>query len=183
MEMNHGERGACKEGACGRGTCGYPGGTCAKEAHIPPSREHGGKETILRARGISKGIGMGKALVSKEPISFLGGVDAKTGIVLEKGHPLEGKCVKGRILVFPRGKGSTVGSYVMLGLKKNGVAPAAIINLEAETIIAVGAIISEIPMVDKPEGDVFSLLEDGAEVQVDGGKGEIHIIPVRKMQS
>jgi predicted aconitase with swiveling domain len=129
----------------------------------------------IKARGISRGIGKGKVLLSKEPLSFLGGVDAKTGIVLEKGHPLEGKCVAGRVLVFPRGKGSTVGSYVMLGLKKNGVAPAAIINLEAETIIAVGAIISEIPMVDKPERDIFELLGEGVEVEVDGGKGRIRL--------
>lgn len=130
----------------------------------------------INAKGISKGIGRGRVLLSKEPLSFLGGVDAETGTVLEKGHPLEGRCVKGSVLVFPRGKGSTVGSYVMLGLKKNGVAPAAIINLEAETIIAVGAIISEIPMVDKPEADIFSLLKNGMEVEVDGGKGEIRIL-------
>ena len=103
-------------------------------------------------------------------------VDPKTGIVLEKGHPLEGKCVAGRVLVFPRGKGSTVGSYVMLGLKKNGVAPAAIINQDAETIIAVGAIISEIPMVDKPEKDIFEVLGEGMGIEVDGGKGKIRLI-------
>jgi hypothetical protein len=127
----------------------------------------------IKARGISKGVGRGRVLLSREPLSFLGGVDPKTGIVLEKGHPLEGKCVGGRVLAFPRGKGSTVGSYVMLGLKKNGVAPAAIINLEAETIIAVGAIISEIPMVDKPEADIFDILKEGMEAEVDGGKGRI----------
>lgn len=139
-------------------------------------RDMGTRGLGIKARGISKGIGRGKILISREPLSFLGGVDAKTGIVLEKGHPLEGKCVKGSVLVFPRGKGSTVGSYVMLGLKQNGVAPSAIINLEAETIIAVGAIISEIPMVDKPEEDVFSILEEGMEAEVDGEKGEIILL-------
>ncbi len=127
----------------------------------------------ISARIISKGKAVGKAMVSAEPISFLGSVDPKTGIVLEKGHPLEGKSVADKILVFPHGKGSTVGSYVMLGMKKNGVAPAAIVNLEAETIIAVGAIISEIPMVDKPEGDVLELLKNGMEVTVDAEKGKI----------
>jgi len=124
-------------------------------------------------RVISKGKASGKVLVSKDPISFLGGVDPKTGIILEKGHAIEGKSVADKILVFPHGKGSTVGSYVMLGLKKNGVAPAAIINLEAETIIAVGAIISEIPMLDKPDVDVFEVLKDGMDATVDCEKGII----------
>ncbi|MBD3397471.1 DUF126 domain-containing protein [Candidatus Micrarchaeota archaeon] len=127
----------------------------------------------INARIISRGKASGKAMVSSGPISFLGGVDPKTGIVREKGHPLRGRSIADKILVFPRGKGSTVGSYVMLGMKKNGVAPAAIVNLEAETIIAVGAIISGIPMVDKPEGNMLELLKDGMDVTVDADSGKI----------
>jgi hypothetical protein len=59
----------------------------------------------------------------------------------------------------------------MLQLKKNGTAPAAIINAEAEPIIAVGAIISRIPMLDKLEKDLFKLLKDGQTVTVDADKG------------
>ena len=128
---------------------------------------------ILKGRSISRGIGKGKVLLSKDAISFLGGVDPKTGVVVEKGHSLEGKCISGTVLVFPRGKGSTVGSYVMLQLKKNGVAPAAIINAEAEPIIAVGAIISCIPMVDKLEKDPYATLRDGTEAILDGEKGTV----------
>ncbi len=124
-------------------------------------------------RVISRGIASGKVLVSRDPISFLGGVDPKTGIVLEKGHAIEGKSIADKILVFPHGKGSTVGSYVILGLKKNGVAPAAIINIEAETIIAVGAIISEIPMLDKPDVDVLEVLKDGMDATLDCEVGKI----------
>ncbi|MFA6035377.1 MAG: DUF126 domain-containing protein, partial [Candidatus Micrarchaeia archaeon] len=94
---------------------------------------------ILKGRAIAKGVGKGEALVSSAPISFLGGVDAKTGVVVEKGHAIEGKCIAGKVLVFPQGKGSTVGSYVMYQLAKNGVAPAAIVNAKAEIIVAVGA--------------------------------------------
>ncbi len=83
------------------------------------------------------------------PISFYGGVDPNTGVVMEKGHELQRQSVKGKILVFPQGKGCTVGSYTLYRMKKNGVAPAAMINKETETIVAVGAIISEIPFVDK----------------------------------
>ena len=115
-------------------------------------------------------------MISREPIGFLGGVDPKSGIVIEKGHPLEGKDISGKVLVFPNGKGSTVGSYVMLQLAKSGHAPAAIINANAEPIIAVGAIISKIPMVDKAEKDVFSVLKDGTRVTVDGDKGGIEIL-------
>ncbi len=127
----------------------------------------------LTGRAISRGIGRGRVLLSKDAISFLGGVDPKTGMVVEKGHCLEGKCIAGSVLVFPRGKGSTVGSYVMLQLRKNGVAPSAIINLEAEPIIAVGAIISKIPMVDKLEKNPFKMLKDGLEASVDGEKGTV----------
>lgn len=103
----------------------------------------------IKGRMISQGKAEGEALVSKEPIGFYGGIDAKTGIVIEKDHELEGKCVKDKILVFPCGKGSTVGSYVIYGLKKNGVAPKAIINKETETIVATGVILAGIPCVDK----------------------------------
>ncbi len=127
----------------------------------------------IRARSISKGKGAGEVLISEEPFSFLGGVDPETGIVIEKGHELEGKSIAGKILVFPHGKGSTVGSYVILGLAKNGKAPSAMINTEAEPIIAIGAILAKIPMVDKPEKDIFKLLKDGIRIEVDADKGVI----------
>lgn len=126
----------------------------------------------MNCRPITSGIAKGPALVSKEPISFLGGIDPQTGIVIEQGHPLIGKDVTGKILIFPNGKGSTVGSYVMLQLAKNKHAPAAIINILAEPIIAVGAIISKIPMVDKPEGEVLSI-KNGSEVEVNANIGKI----------
>jgi len=109
----------------------------------------GDREMELKGRIISKGTAQEEALVTSQPISFYGGVDPNTGEVLEKDHELQGKIVKGKILVFPTGKGSTVGSYTLYRLKKNGVAPAGIINRECETVVAVGAIISEIPCVDK----------------------------------
>jgi predicted aconitase with swiveling domain len=103
----------------------------------------------LKGRIIYKGKAEGEALVTEMPISFYGGVDPNTGVILEKGHQLNGQSVKGKILVFPQGKGSTVGSYTLYRMKKNGTAPAGMINRESETIIAVGAIISEIPTIDK----------------------------------
>ena len=118
----------------------------------------------LRARVIKSGRAAGAALVSPVPIGFLGGVDPDSGIVLEPGHPLEGRSIAGQILVFPTGKGSTVGSYTLLRLKQSGHAPLAIINAESEAIVAVGAIISEIPMVDQVE---IGLFRDGDWVSID----------------
>ncbi len=127
----------------------------------------------IRCRKISPGIASGEAILSPQPISFFGGVDPDTGTVTESGHPLEGKSIASKILLFPSGKGSTVGSYTLYRLKKNGKAPAAIINRECEAIVAVGAIISEIPAVDNPEKDIFALVKDGDVITVNGTKGEI----------
>lgn len=127
----------------------------------------------LKGRAISKGAASGELLVSSEPISFYGGVDPDTGIVVERGHPLEGKSIAGKVLYFPRGKGSTVGSYTMYRLKKNGLAPLAMINWECEPIVAVGAIISEIPLVDKIDAERLS---DGMNAKVDGDKGMVTLL-------
>jgi uncharacterized protein len=118
----------------------------------------------LKGRIIYKGKAEGEALVTSMPISFYGGVDPNTGVVLEKGHELQGVSVKGKILVFPQGKGSTVGSYTLYRMKKNGTAPAAMINKETETIVAVGAIISEIPFIDKID---VSKIKSGDRVSVE----------------
>jgi uncharacterized protein len=124
----------------------------------------GDREMELKGRIISKGTAQEEALVTLQPISFYGGVDPNTGEVLEKGHELQGKSVKGKILVFPTGKGSTVGSYTLYRLKKNGVAPAGIINRECETVVAVGAIISEIPCIDKID---ISKIETGDLIRIE----------------
>ena len=105
--------------------------------------------TILRGRVIVAGDAQGVALVSDRPIGFLGGVDPDTGRIVEPGHPLEGESVAGRVLVFPTGKGSTVGSYILYRLAKAGRAPAAIVNVESEPIVAVGALIAGIPVIDR----------------------------------
>ena len=124
----------------------------------------------LRGRAIREGKAYGSALVSPEPIGFLGGVDPETGIVVEPGHPLNGQSVASSILVFPAGKGSTVGSYVLYRLAFKGLAPAAIINASSEAIVAVGAIISNIPMVDQID---IARIRTGDEVTVDGEWVEI----------
>ncbi|MFQ6101104.1 MAG: aconitase X swivel domain-containing protein [Anaerolineae bacterium] len=131
----------------------------------------------VRGRVVKAGRAEGEALVSPDPIGFLGGVDPDTGVVIEAGHPLEGQCVAGRVLVFPTGKGSTVGSYTLYRLARNGLAPVAIVNAEADPVVAVGAIIAEIPMVDQVAisrirtGDLVQV-HDGEVIVWQGGKSQ-----------
>lgn len=123
---------------------------------------------ILVGRKISPGAATGEALVTAMGISFYGGVDPASGRVVEKGHELEGRSVAGKVLVFPTGKGSTVGSYTLYRLKKAGLAPAAIVNAEAEPITAVGCILAEIPCVDHIP---IEQLAGGMRLRVDGERG------------
>lgn len=125
----------------------------------------------LNGRVIKSGRCGGQALVSPEPLSFFGGVDATTGVVVEPGHPLQGQCIAGRVLIFPTAKGSTVGSYSLYRLKKAGLAPAGIVNAESEAIVAVGAIIAEIPMVDHVD---IAQIQTGDWVTIDGTNVTIH---------
>jgi predicted aconitase with swiveling domain len=127
----------------------------------------------FQGRKIYQGQVEGEALVTSMDISFFGGVDPETGVVVEKNHELEGQSISGKILVFPTGKGSTVGSYTLYRLKLGGMAPLAIVNAECETITAVGCIISEIPCVDKIP---IEQLKTGARIIVDGEQATVEVV-------
>jgi predicted aconitase with swiveling domain len=127
----------------------------------------------FHGRKISPGSAEGEALVTSMGISFYGGVDPETGRVVEKGHALEGQSIGGKVLVFPTGKGSTVGSYTLYRLKKAGKAPAAILNAESETITAVGCIISDIPCVDHIP---IEQIATGMRVRVEAESGIVDIL-------
>lgn len=129
--------------------------------------------TKINCRMISKGKESGQCIVTKDSISFLGGVDPKTGVVIDKKHELYNQCITDKILVIPSGKGSTVGSYVIYQMAKNNTAPKAIICQKAEPIIAIGAIISKIPMVDNPDIDIVETLKDNEEIMVDADNSMI----------
>ena len=126
----------------------------------------------LKGRKIYKGTAEGEAIVTTQGISFFGGVDPDTGEIVEVGHELEGQKITGKVLVFPSGKGSTVGSYTMYRMRKANTAPVAIINKEIDTIIAVGCIISEIPCVDKID---ITNIKSGQNVKVKATEGIIEI--------
>src|SRR5512137_19200 len=103
----------------------------------------------LKARVICSGNVSGEILFTDKPLLIYTGIDTATGKIVERGHPLNGKSVAGRVLVFPEAKGSTVGSWTLLQLQKNGVAPLAIVNQLCEPIVATGVIMARIPCVDK----------------------------------
>ena len=129
--------------------------------------------SILQGRKIYRGRVRGEALVTSMGISFFGGVDPESGMIVERGHQLEGESIAGKILVFPSGKGSTVGSYTLYRLKLNRNAPLAIINEECETITAVGCIMAEIPCVDQIP---VSRIQTGWLLEVDGEAGTVEHI-------
>ena len=126
-----------------------------------------------QGRKIYPGLASGEALVTSMGISFFGGVDPESGVVIERGHELEGESIAGKVLVFPTGKGSTVGSYTLYRLERAGMAPVALINAECDTITAVGCIIAEIPCVDQVP---IRELQTGQQLEVDGEAGIVAIL-------
>lgn len=133
-------------------------------------REH---EIKLVGRGIVEGRCVAEALVSAKPISFLGGVDPADGKIVERSHDLCGECIKDKILCFPHGHGSTVGSYVLYALAKRKLAPKAIVNKTADPVVVVGAIMANIPMVDQID---VKKLRTGDLLEVDAYEGLVKIL-------
>ena len=128
----------------------------------------------IKCHKVACGHASGPALATRDAISFLGNVDAKTGIVVDPAHELHGQCIAGKVLIFPGGKGSTVGSYVIYQLKKRGLAPVAMINIRSEPIVAVGAIISGIPLVDRLPEEILQV-KNGTFVEVDADQELVRI--------
>lgn len=126
----------------------------------------------LQGRPIAPGRATGRVLLSQSPISFLGGVDRSTGAVREPGSDARGHRLRGRVLAFPNGHGSTVGSYVLYGLAKRGLGPRAIVVGRAEAIVATGAILGGIPAIDRVD---LGALADGDGATVDGTRGTVSV--------
>lgn len=136
------------------------------------------QKITLKGRGIIEGHCKAEALVSAKPISFLGDIDPKTGKVVEKNLDIYGECITGKVLCFPHGHGSTVGSYVLYSLAKNKLVPKAIVNEKADPVIVVGAVIADIPMIDQID---VSQIKTGEIVEVDAYKGLVKILKKREV--
>ena len=129
----------------------------------------------LSGRAILPGSAEGKAVVSKDPISFWGGVNPRTGEVIDLRHDCSRAVITGKIFVFPTGKGSSTSSAVLMESIRSGTAPAAIINYKVDPILTLGAIIAEelykitMPMIVLSlqdfaliqAGDALTILSDG----------------------
>ena len=126
----------------------------------------------LKARAISLGTAEGTALVDLAPFSFVGGADPATGTVLDDATGFRGERLTGRVFAFPHGKGSTVGSYVLYGLAKRGLGPAALVVERAEALVATGAILAGLPMED---GVDLGALASGVRVIVDADRGTVEL--------
>lgn len=131
------------------------------------------KTLELKGRKVVGGVTEGEALMTKDTISFMGSINPKTGYVIEKGHELEGQCLKDKILVFPCSKGSTGGSYMLYEVVKNGVGPKGIINIEAESIVVIGAIVAKLPMIDKID---ITQIETGDYIYLDAANGVAKVV-------
>jgi predicted aconitase with swiveling domain len=131
------------------------------------------EEFVLQGRCIVEGIVEGEALVTSDAISFMGTVDPKSGFIIERKHEIEGVCIKGKILIFPRSKGSTGGSYMLYEVVKNGFGPLAIVNIEAESVVVIGAIVSDLPMVDQID---ISQINTGDYIYLNATAGTVRVL-------
>jgi predicted aconitase with swiveling domain len=134
-------------------------------------------EIMMRIKGksVTKGMTEGDAIVTRMPISFTGGMDPNSGIIREPNHELEGQSVAGKILVFPAGKGSTTGSWQFYAAYKRGNAPKGIINVKAEGVVAVGAIITGTPMMHQLEDNPLECISTGDFVRINADEGYVEV--------
>jgi len=138
---------------------------------------------IMRGRGCSAGEFEGEVVVSHQPFGFWQGIDPQTGIVIDKRHDLCGTSLKGKVFVFPYGRGSTGTPGIFLEAVRNGCAPAAIVNVKSEPMIVACALLAEaffkvsIPIVDGLAADYGTLLRTGDRVRISGASGLLEVLP------
>lgn len=116
----------------------------------------------------------GIVLKSENPINFLGTVDKKAGIISDRNHDLFEKPVKGKILVFPSGVGSSVGAYTIYSIKSNNAAPLAMICQKADLTVATGCALANIPLITISDEE-FSSIKNGMKISFDtDSSNQIH---------
>lgn len=142
----------------------------------------GGRPRIFQGRQVIAGRVEGPALVSRERISFFGGVDPATGTVTERGHPLEGVSLAGKVLVYPGGKGSTGATYTLYDMASRQTAPLAIISPEADNVTVVGAVLGKISSVDRIRREFFEIVESGEWIEIEGDYGLVRVLAGRQMK-
>ena len=128
---------------------------------------------ISNCRRIVRGTGEGKILMTIQPINFLAMVDAKTGKVTDPSHELYGESLSSSVLILPYAIGSSVGAYVIYSLKEYGTAPNAVVCSKADITTASGCALTNIPLVDLPNGISLPSLKHGLNARVEADVGRI----------
>lgn len=131
----------------------------------------------IKARGVVRGRAAGPALVADATLSFWGEVDPVTGQVIAVGHPLEGQSLTGRVLVIRSTKGSSATPMVLNLAQLEGTAPAAFVNVEVDSLAALGCIVNRIPMVTDLARNPFEVIRTGDQVEVDADAGVVRVLP------
>jgi predicted aconitase with swiveling domain len=144
-------------------------------ALLHPSAEGAAPTLLLRGRKVVGGIAEGEALVTGATISGWGGINERTGTVIERRHELRGQSFAGKVLVFPGAKGSSGWSAYFHMTRINGVAPAAMIFTRMSTKVALGAVVTRVPAMTDLDGDPFALIATGDWVRVDADAGLITV--------
>ena len=130
---------------------------------------------VLRGRKVVGGCAEGEALVTRDRISGWGGLDPRTGTIIETRHELRGQSFKGKVLVFQGAKGSSGWSSQFHVARLAGVAPAAMLFNEMTTKIALGAVVTHAPAITDFDQDPLDVIETGDWVRVDADNGVVEI--------
>jgi uncharacterized protein len=146
-------------------------------APVHPLAEGAAPTLLLHGRKVVGGVAEGEALVTRETISGWGGINERTGTVIERRHELCGQSFAGKVLVFPGAKGSSGWSAYFHMTRINGVAPAAMIFTRMSTKAALGAVVTRVPAMTDLDGDPFALIATGDWVRVDADAGLITVTP------
>ena len=131
---------------------------------------------ILNGKTVKKGIVEGEAIVSQLPFSYLGDLNPEKGTIAPKGHDIEGQSIAGKIFVFPTGKGSTVGPFVANMAKRLGNTPAGMICVDVEPVMAMVAIMNDIPMVHRLNQNPLEVISSGDYIKMNATEGTVEVI-------
>jgi predicted aconitase with swiveling domain len=134
-----------------------------------------GEVIVIRGRKVVPGVAEGEALVTTDQISGWGGVDPRTGTVIETRHQLRGQSFAGKVLVFPGAKGSSGWSAQFHLARVMGTAPAAWLFNQMTTKMALGAVVSHAPAMTDFDVDPLTVIRTGDWVRVDADAGVVTI--------
>jgi predicted aconitase with swiveling domain len=141
----------------------------------PSATEETSQVIVLHGRKVVGGVTEGEALVTRDRISGWGGIDPRSGSVIETRHELRGVSFAGKVLVFPGAKGSSGWSAMFHMTRLLNSAPAAFLFNEMTTKMALGAVVTHAPAMTDFDRDPLDCIETGDWVRVDADRGLVEI--------